>query len=160
MSEQTGTTNNDSKTEDPREVVVYGDAERIDQEIFVGPHRLAADEPSDSGGSDRGPDPYDLLLSALGACTSMTLTMYAQSEGLPLRGVSTRLQHSRIHAEDCAQCETEEGKIDWIELNIKLDGPLSDEQRSQLLGIAKKCPVHRSLTSETVIRIGTEDESD
>ena len=89
----------------------------------------------------------------------MTLTMYAQRKGLPLRGVTTRLQHSRIYADDCAECETEEGKIDSIELNIELDGPLSDEQRSKLLEIARKCPVHRTLTSEKVIKIGSGDES-
>jgi putative redox protein len=141
------------------EVVVHGDGEGLHQEIFVGSHRLAADEPEDSGGTDRGPDPYDLLLASLGACTSITITMYAQSEGLPLRGVTTRLQHSSVHAEDCAECDTEEGKIDWIELNIELDGPLSDEQRSELLEIAEKCPVHRTLLSETVIKLGSSDGS-
>lgn len=159
MSDQSGPSSNGSKTEDSREVVVYGDAQALQQEIFVGPHRLAADEPPDSGGSDRGPNPYDLMLSALGVCTSMTLTMYAQREDLPLRGVTTRLRHSRVHADDCASCETEEGKVDWIELNIELEGPLNEEQRSQLLEIAEKCPVHRSLTSETVIEIGSDDAS-
>ena len=141
------------------EVVVHGDAEGLHQEIFVGSHRLAADEPEDSGGTDRGPDPYDLLLASLGACTSITITMHAQSEGLPLRGVTTRLRHSSVHAEDCAECDTEEGKIDWIELYIELDGPLSDEQRSELLGIAEKCPVHRTLLSETVIKLESSDGS-
>ena len=145
--------------EEQKEVVIHGDGEGFHQEIFVDSHRLAADEPPESGGSGRGPDPYDLLLASLGACTSITLTMYAQSEGLPLRGVTTRLQHSNVHADDCAECETEEGKIDWIELRIELDGPLSDEQRSQLLEIAEKCPVHQTLTSETVIRIGSGDDS-
>jgi putative redox protein len=146
-------------SEDQKGVVVHGDGEGFHQEVFVGSHRLAADEPEESGGSGRGPDPYDLLLASLGACTSITITMYAQSEGLPLRGVTTRLQHSNVHADDCAECETEEGKIDWIELNIELDGPLDDEQRSQLLEIAEKCPVHQTLLSETVIRIGSGDES-
>lgn len=154
MSEQTGTTSSDSK-----EVVVHGDGERLHQEVFVGSHRLAADESAESGGTNRGPDPYDLLLASLGACTTITLTMYAQRKGLPLKGVTARLQHSKIHADDCAECETGEGKIDWIELNLELDGPLSDEQRSQLLEIAKKCPIHHSLTSETVIRLHDEDES-
>jgi putative redox protein len=146
-------------SEDQKGVVVYGDGEGLHQEVFVDSHRLAADEPEESGGTGRGPDPYDLLLASLGACTSITITMYAQSEGLPLRGVTTRLQHSNVHADDCAECETEEGKIDWIELNIELDGPLDDEQRSQLLEIAEKCPVHQTLLSETVIRIGSGDES-
>ena len=145
--------------EEQKEVVIHGDGEGFHQEIFVDSHRLAADEPPESGGSGRGPDPYDLLLASLGACTSITLTMYAQSEGLPLRGVTTRLQHSNVHADDCAECETEEGKIDWIELHIELEGPLSDEQRRQLLEIAEKCPVHQTLTSETVIKIGSGDDS-
>ena len=153
MSEETEGVSNGSEAEGPKEVIVYGDGEGLDQEVYVGSHRMWADEPPESGGSDRGPDPYDLLLASLGACTSITLTMYAQREGLPLQGVTTRLQHSKIHANDCAECETEEGKIG-------LDGPLSDEQRSQLLEIAEKCPVHRSLTSETVITIGSDDESD
>ena len=146
-------------SEDQKGVIVYGDGEGLHQEVFIDSHRLAADEPPESGGSGRGPDPYDLLLASLGACTSITITMYAQSEGLPLQGVTTRLQHSNVHAEDCAECETEEGKIDWIELHIELEGPLSDEQRSQLLEIAEKCPVHQTLTSETVIRIESGDES-
>ena len=147
-------------SENQKEVVVYGDGEALQQEVFFGSHRLAADEPESLGGTDRGPNPYDLLLSALGACTSMTLTMYAQREDMPLRGVTTRLQHSNVHADDCAKCETEEGKIDQIEVNIELEGPLSEEQRSKLLEIAEKCPVHQVLTSETVIRIGSAgDES-
>ena len=146
-------------SEDQKEVLVYGDGEGFRQEVFVLSHRLVADEPEDSGGTDRGPDPYDLLLTSLGACTSITLTMYAQREGLPLQGVATRLRHSSVHAEDCAEYESEEGKIDRIEVDIELDGPLSDEQRLQLLEIAKKCPVHRSLTSETVIRIESGEES-
>jgi putative redox protein len=139
-------------------VVVYGDGEGLHQEVFVGSYRLAADEPEESGGTARGPDPYDLLLSSLGTCTSITLTMYAQREGLPLRGITTRVQHSKVYAEDCAECETEEGKIDRIELNIELEGPLSEEQRAQLLEIAQRCPVHQTLTSETLINIGTGDD--
>ena len=146
-------------SEDRKEVVVQGDGEGLHHDVFVGSHRLAADEPPESGGSDQGPNPYDLLLASLGTCTAMTLTMYAQRKGLPLRGVTTRLQHSRIYADDCAECETEQGRIDSIELNIELDGPLSDEQRSKLLEIARKCPVHRTLTAEKVINIRSGDES-
>jgi putative redox protein len=145
-------------SEDQNKVVVYGDGEGLHQEIFVDSHRLAADEPTDSGGTGRGPDPYDLLLASLGACTSITLTMYAQREGLPLHGVTTRLEHTNVHAEDCNGCEIEEGKIDRIELQIGLDGPLSDEQRSKLLEIAEKCPVHQTLTSEAVIEVGFSDD--
>ena len=146
-------------SEDRKEVVVRGDGEGLHHEVFVGSHRLAADAPLQSGGSDLGPNPYDLLLASLGACTAMTLTMYAQRKGLSLGGVTTRLQHSRVHADDCAECETEEGRIDSIELTIELEGPLSDEQRSKLLEIARKCPVHRTLTSEKVIEIDSGDDS-
>ncbi len=97
--------------------------------------------------------PYDLLLAALGSCTSITVTMYARRRGWPLRSVSTRLRHSRIHAEDCAECETKDGKLDRIELDIELAGPLSSEQRTKLLEIAEKCPVHRTLVTENVIDI-------
>jgi putative redox protein len=158
MSEQPENASSDSRAQVPKEVIVYGDGEGLDQEVFVGSHRMLADEPAESGGSDRGPDPYDLLLASLGTCTSMTLTMYAQREGLPLQGVTTHLQHSSVYAEDCAECEGEEAKIDRIELNIELDGPLSDEQRSQLLEIAERCPVHQSLTSEILIEIGSGDD--
>lgn len=152
MSEQTDSTANRYKAETPRDVVVRGDAEGFAQEIVIGPHRLVADEPKDMGGTDEGPTPYDLLLSALGACTSMTVTMYARRKSFPLEGVATRLRHSRIHAADCAECETKEGRIDRIELEVEFRGPLSNEQRSRLLEIAKKCPVHRTLTSEMDIR--------
>jgi putative redox protein len=152
MSEQTGSTSNSSKIGRPRDVFVYGDAKGFAQEIVIGPHRLVADEPTDMGGTDEGPTPYDLLLAALGACTSMTVALYAQRKSWPLEGVTARLRHSRIHAIDCAECETKEGKIDRIELNVELAGPLSNEQRSKLLEIAKKCPVHRTLTTEVDIR--------
>ena len=140
-------------SEDRKEVVVRGDGEGLHHEVFVGPHRLSADEPPNLGGSDQGPNPYDLLLASLGSCTAMTVTMYARRKDMPLRGVTTRLKHGKIHADDCAAYETDKGKIDSIELNIELEGPLSDEQRSTLLEIAHKCPVHRTLTSEKVITI-------
>jgi putative redox protein len=152
MSEQNGSTNNGSKAGMPRDVVVCGDAERFAQEIVVGPHRLVADEPKDVGGTDEGPTPYDLLLAALGACTSITVSMYARRKSLPLEGVTTRLRHSRIHASDCAECETKEGRLDRIELDVEFRGPLSNEQRTKLLQIAMKCPVHRTLTSEIDIK--------
>ena len=152
MSEQVGGTSNDLGTIGPREVVVRGNAEGFTQDIAVGPHQLTAEEPKDMGGDDEGPTPYDLLLAALGSCTSITVTLYAQRKSWPLQGVITRLRHSRIHVTDCAECETEEGTINRIELDIEFVGPLSSEQRSKLLEIAKKCPVHRTLTSETNIR--------
>jgi putative redox protein len=152
MSEQTRSTTNGSGAAGPREVLVYGDAKGFTQEIIAGPHELTADEPKGVGGNDEGPTPYDLLLAALGSCTSITVTMYAQRKGWPLQGVRTWLRHSRIHAQDCAECETKEGKLDHIELEIRLEGPLlSEEQRTKLLEIAEKCPVHRTLVTENVI---------
>jgi putative redox protein len=124
---------------------------RLAQEILVGRHRLAADEPLAAGGSDLGPNPYDLLLAALGACTSMTLRLYADHKNWPLERVSVRLAHAKIHAADCADCETREGKIDRIEREIALAGPLDAAQRERLLEIAEKCPVHRTLHSEIKI---------
>ncbi len=125
---------------------------RLAQEILVGHHRLTADEPTEAGGSDLGPNPYDLLLAALGACTSMTLRLYADHKQWPLERTRVRLSHQKIHAADCADCETREGKIDQIEREIELAGPLDATQRQRLLEIAEKCPVHRTLHSEIKIR--------
>ena len=121
------------------------------QEIIVGPHRLAADEPLPAG-TDTGATPYQLLSAALGACTSITLTAYAQRKGWPLESVTVVLTHGKIHAKDCADCETTEGKVDRIERAIELGGPLTGEQRERLLEIAQKCPVHRTLRSEINIQ--------
>jgi putative redox protein len=121
------------------------------QEVVIGRHRLIADEPAAVGGSDLGPSPYDLLLAGLGACTAMTLRMYAEHRKLPLEKVSVALRHDKIHAADCADCETKEGKIDRIERVVDLRGPLDDGQRKRLLEIADKCPVHRTLHSNVLI---------
>ena len=121
-------------------------------EIVAGDHRLLADEPIAVGGSDTGPTPYDYLLAALGACTSMTLRMYADRKDLPLDAVVVRLKHRKIHAEDCQQCETKSGKIDTIDREIEIDGPLDPEQRQKLLEIADRCPVHRTLHSEIIVK--------
>jgi uncharacterized OsmC-like protein len=128
------------------------------QEIIVGSHHLIADEPATVGGLNSGPGPYDLLLAALGACTSMTLRLYAERKKLPLERTEVRLRHSRIYAKDCAECETKEGMLDRIDRVISLEGKLDAEQRQQLLEIADKCPVHRTLKSEIDIR--TVEESD
>jgi len=133
-------------------VIVRGDATGLAQEIETGRHRLVADEPVEAGGTDTGPSPYELLLAALGACTSMTLSMYAQRKHWPLERVTVRLRHDKIHAKDCAECETKEGMLDRIEREISLAGPLDAEQRERLLAIANRCPVHRTLVSEVDIR--------
>jgi putative redox protein len=125
---------------------------KFQQEIISGAHKLFADEPAEAGGLGTGPGPYDLLLAALGACTSMTLRLYADQKKIPLQRTEVRLRHSRIYATDCAECETKEGMLDRIERVITLEGDLTAEQRKRLLEIADKCPVHRTLTSEINIR--------
>lgn len=132
-------------------VVVVTERGRFAQDIVARRHRLVADEPAAVGGGDTGPTPYELLLAALGACTSMTLRLYADHKKLPLEGVSVRLQHAKIHAADCLTCATKEGKLDRIERVIELVGPLTEEQRQRLLEIANRCPVHRTLESEIYV---------
>ncbi|WP_158671503.1 bifunctional alpha/beta hydrolase/OsmC family protein [Bradyrhizobium guangdongense] len=139
---------------EPRKVVVQETRKsKFNQTITVGPHHLVADEPVAAGGADAGPGPYDFLLAGLGACTSMTMRLYADRKSLPLERVTVTLKHSKIHAKDCEECETREGMLDQIERDIAMDGALDAEQRRRLMEIADKCPVHRTLTSE--IRIVT-----
>lgn len=121
------------------------------QNIVSNGHRLTADEPLDFGGDNTGPSPYDLLLASLGACTAMTIRMYAARKKLALDHVAVRLEHKKIHAEDCADCETESGRVDLIEREVELVGELSGEERGKLMEIADKCPVHRTLRSEVKI---------
>ncbi len=116
--------------------------------IAAGRHRVLADEPVDVGGLDSGPSPYDFLLASLGACTSMTMRMYADRKSIPLERVTVTLKHGRIYAKDCETCETQEGMISRIDRVIAIDGNLDDDQRKRLMEIADKCPVHRTLTSE------------
>lgn len=140
--------------EEPRKVVVQETRKsKFNQIITVGPHRLVADEPVAAGGEDAGPGPYDFLLAGLGACTSMTMRLYADRKSLPLDRVTVTLKHSKVYAKDCAECETRDGMLDQIERDIAIDGALDAEQRKKLMEIADKCPVHRTLTSE--IRIVT-----
>jgi uncharacterized OsmC-like protein/fermentation-respiration switch protein FrsA (DUF1100 family) len=144
--------------EAPREVVVRETRNsKFQQTVSVGPHRLLADEPVAAGGDDSGPGPYDFLLTALGACTSMTMRLYADRKALPLERTTVTLRHSKIHAEDCAECETRSGMLDQIERVITMEGALDAEQRMKLLEIADKCPVHRTLTSEVRILTSATD---
>lgn len=131
-------------------VVSESGAGRFGQQVSAGTHVLNADEPEPVG-MGSGPGPYELLLAALGSCTSMTVRMYAQRHQWPLENTTVWLRHSRVHAEDCAECETRDGKVDRIERVIRFDGDLDDDQRRRLLEIADKCPVHRTLRSETVV---------
>jgi putative redox protein len=112
---------------------------------------MLADEPVAAGGEDSGPGPYDYVLAGLGACTSMTMRLYADRKSLPLERTTVTLKHSKIYAQDCADCETRQGMLDRIERVIAMEGNLDAEQRKRLLEIADKCPVHRTLTSEVHI---------
>ena len=132
------------------DVVVRSQA-GLSQTIDVRGHHLTADEPISDGGQDAGPNPYELLLSALGACTAITVRMYAQRKNWPLESVDVALQHERIHAEDCAECETSDGYLDKITKSITLRGPLDAEQRQRLLEISERCPVQKTLKQEVHI---------
>ncbi|MEQ8397108.1 alpha/beta fold hydrolase [Thalassobaculum sp.] len=134
------------------EVAVIDAAEGVfPQWVAAGSHRLRADEPASVGGGDSGPAPYDFLLAALGACTNMTLKMYAKRKGWRIEQLETRLRHDRVHAEDCADCETKEGMVDRIDRRIIIEGPLDADQRARLAEIADKCPVHRTLHNEITV---------
>jgi len=138
----------------PRQVVVRETGNgKFQNMVTVGPHALLADEPVAAGGEDTGPGPYDFLLAGLGACKSMTMRLYADRKSFPLERATVTLRHGRIHAQDCAECETKEGMLDQIEVEIGLQGALDADQRKRIVEIADKCPVHRTLTSE--IRIVT-----
>lgn len=138
----------------PRQVVVRETRNsKFQNTVSIGPHYLLADEPHSAGGDDTGPGPYDFLLAGLGACKSMTMRLYAERKSFPLERATVTLNHSKIHAKDCAECETKEGLLDQIDVSIGLEGPLDADQRKRILEIADKCPVHRTLTSE--IRIMT-----
>ena len=129
--------------------VVYVDTEAVPylEDIAIGGHRLHGDEPSEAGGGDAGPSPYEFLLAALGTCTCITVRMYAQSRHWPLVAVHISLTHAKVHADDCAASATEVRMLDRIDMAISLLGDLSEDQRRRLLEIAGRCPVHRTLTS-------------
>ena len=136
---------------EPGTVVVTGGAAGFAQRISAGPHLLLGDEPTSAGGTDTGPSPYDLLLAALGSCTSMTIGLYARRKQWPLEAVTVTLRHSKVHAADCASCEQQPARLDHIQRDVHLSGPLQDDQRARLLDIANKCPVHRTLSSKIEI---------
>jgi uncharacterized OsmC-like protein len=140
-------------------VVVRGTAKNFQQEVIAGKHKFVADEPVSAGGGDAGSDPYDYLLTALGVCTSMTIGFYARRNRLPLENITVSLSHSRIYAADCEECETRQGMLDRIDVEVELTGSLSPEQHAKLMQVAAKCPVHRTLTSEINIRLRTAEKS-
>jgi uncharacterized OsmC-like protein len=131
-------------------VIVRGEGHGFAQTIIAGEHRYLSDEPPSAGGTDLGPSPYDLLLSALGACTSMTMAMYARRKQWPLDRVTIHLRHSRVHADDCVSCESGDVALTVIDRDIAIEGSLDQAQRARLLEIANRCPVHRTLTSTTI----------
>ncbi len=141
---------NDNKAPD---IVVRGSADSFKQEITARKHRLVADEPVSAGGGDAGPDPYDYLLASLAVCTSMTVGLYARRHQFPLENITVSLWHSRIYAKDCEECETKQGMLDRIDVEIELTGSVNEAQHAKLMEIAAKCPVHRTLTSEINIRL-------
>jgi putative redox protein len=132
--------------------VVRGSVAGFAQEITAGAHRIFSDQPKEAGGEDAGASPYELLAAALGACTSMTIGMYARRKKWPLASVNVRLRHLKIHAGDCTDCESDDAALDRVERDIELIGNLTGEQRAKLMEIADKCPVHRTLTRGIEIR--------
>ncbi|HTC88511.1 MAG TPA: OsmC family protein [Bryobacteraceae bacterium] len=132
--------------ESPSEVVVRGNVAGFTQEITAGPHRIFSDEPKEAGGENAGASPYELLTAALGACTSMTIGMYARRKKWPLASVNIWLRHLKVHADDCADCESKDVALDRVERDIELIGNLTAEQRAKLVEIADKCPLHRTIT--------------
>lgn len=134
------------------EVVVTSQTNLQNEVRYGAGHTFITDEPVSAGGEDEGPDPYSLILAALGSCTSMTVTLYARRKQWPLERVTVRLRQGRIHSKDCQECAlNEEGFIHRIERSVTLTGPLSEEQHARLQEIARKCPVHRTLTSRIVV---------
>lgn len=133
--------------QEPRAVVVVGPAVGFRTEVDAGGHHLVVDEPVPVGGTDGGPSPYEMLLAALGACTAMTLRLYADRRKWPLERARVTLQHRKVHAQDCADCDRKPTKMDVVDRVIFLDGALTDEQRVKLLEIAERCPVQQTLQS-------------
>ena len=152
ISRSISTTAHLTKVANPH-VVVFGMGRSFLQQISTGKHRFQADEPVNVGGTDMAPDPYDYLMAALGACTSMMVGLQARNRKYPLENIVVSLRHSRIHADDCEECLTKEGMIDRIDVGIELTGPLTPEQRAELMKTAAGCPIHRALTHEINVRL-------
>ena len=144
---------------EPAHIVVRGGAKNFQQEVTAGKYHFVADEPVSAGGGDAGPDPYDYLLASLGVCTSMTVGFYARRNQWPLENVTVSLWHSRIHAKDCEECQTKDGMLDRIDVEVELTGSLTAEQHAKLMDVAAKCPVHKTLTSEINIRLQAAETS-
>ena len=125
--------------------------ERFRCEVDTGTHHFVMDEPASAGGTDEGPTPYDLLAAAIGGCKAMTLRFYAQREKIPLERVEVRVTHDRMHANDCADCLTKAGFIHRFDVELRMSGALSEEQRTKLFDVAKRCPVAKTLSSEIKI---------
>jgi uncharacterized OsmC-like protein len=136
-------------------VVVHGSGRNFVQEIVAGNHWFQADEPVSFGGTDVAPDPHDYLMASLGACTSMMVGLHARKKKWPLEDINVSLKHSRIQAKDCEECRTEDGMIDRIDVAVELTGPLTNEQRSELMKTAATCPIHRALKSEINVCLRT-----
>jgi putative redox protein len=134
--------------QEPRSVMVSGPATGFRTDVEVGGHHLVVDEPTAVGGADEGPTPYEMLLAGLGACTAMTLRIYADRRKWPLERARISLRHRKVHAQDCVDCETKPAKMDVVDRIITLDGALTEEQRAKLLEIAERCPVHQTLQSK------------
>ena len=146
-------TTNEQSTNKSADVIVRGNAREFLQKVESGKHHLRADEPVSYGGTDAAPGPYDYVLIGLGVCTSMTIGWHARKKQMPLEDITVSLRHFRIHAKDCEECETKEGMLDRIDVDIELTGALTADQHSRLMAIAAKCPVHRTLKSEIDIRL-------
>lgn len=132
-------------SQEPRSVVVSGPATGFRTDVEVGGHHLVVDEPIAVGGADAGPTPYEMLLAGLGACTVMTLRIYADRRKWPLERARVTLQHRKVHAQDCVDCDKRDAKMDVIDRIIFLEGQLDEEQRAKLIEIAERCPVHQTL---------------
>ena len=135
-------------SQEPRNVVVSGPATGFRTEVEVGGHRFVVDEPVAVGGTGAGPTPYEMLLAGLGACTAMTLRLYADRRKWPLERARVSLQHRKVHAQDCADCDRKPTKMDVVDRVITLEGALTDEQRAKLMEIAERCPVHQTLQAK------------